>query len=129
MTISQRIFALLKEKNLTQKELAEYTGISEAAISGWKTKHTTPSSDKLIKISEFLSVSVYYLLTGTDTVIGNLPEGTALLVDSGTPFLTAEEEKMEEDLLRMFRVLPDLNKGRILGIMEAMVEQLHTDNS
>lgn len=64
MTISQRIFALLREKKLSQKELSEYTGISPAAISSWKSKGTNPSSDKIVKISEFLDVDVYYLLTG-----------------------------------------------------------------
>lgn len=53
MTISQRIFALLREKKLSQKELSEYTGISPAAISSWKSKGTNPSSDKIVKISEF----------------------------------------------------------------------------
>lgn len=57
MTISQRIFALLREKKLSQKELSEYTGISPAAISSWKSKGTNPSSDKIVKISEFLDVS------------------------------------------------------------------------
>ena len=61
MTISQRIFALLREKKLSQKELSEYTGISPAAISSWKSKGTNPSSDKIVKISEFLDVDVYYL--------------------------------------------------------------------
>ena len=48
MTISQRIFALLREKKLSQKELSEYTGISPAAISSWKSKGTNPSSDKIV---------------------------------------------------------------------------------
>ena len=52
MTISQRIFALLREKKLSQKELSEYTGISPAAISSWKSKGTNPSSDKIVKISD-----------------------------------------------------------------------------
>ena len=72
MTISQRIFALLREKKLSQKELSEYTGISPAAISSWKSKGTNPSSDKIVKISEFLDVDVYYLLTGEYQPASNL---------------------------------------------------------
>ena len=80
-----------------------------------------------IKISEFLGVSVYYLLTGSETTIGDLPAGSAVLIDSGNAYLTADDEKTEEELLRMFRSLSDFNKGRILGIMEAITEQLYLE--
>ena len=53
MTISQRIFSILKEKKKKQKELSAYTGISEAAISDWKKKGTNPSSDKIFAIANF----------------------------------------------------------------------------
>ena len=74
MTISQRIFSILKEKKKKQKELSAYTGISEAAISDWKKKGTNPSSDKIFAIANFLEVSVEYLLTGEDRTTQNVSQ-------------------------------------------------------
>lgn len=66
MTISQRIFMLLKQKGKRQKELAEYTGISTSAISAWNKNNTNPAAENLSIIADFLEVSLDYLLTGEE---------------------------------------------------------------
>lgn len=114
MTISQRIFAILHEQNLSQKDLAQYTGISQAAISSWKSKGTNPSSDKIISICEFLNVEPYYLLTGSPD------PGTELLQEESTSYGIDNAEML---LLRQFRRLSPLEQGRIIGIIEQMLEQ------
>ena len=40
MTISEKIFALLEQKELSQKEFSEKTEISQSTISDWKRKET-----------------------------------------------------------------------------------------
>lgn len=40
MTISERIFELMKEKNLTQKEFSKRAHIPESTISDWKKKRS-----------------------------------------------------------------------------------------
>ena len=57
LVISERIFYLLDKKNMTQKEFAEQTEISQSTISDWKRKKTNPSADKILKICEVLSVT------------------------------------------------------------------------
>lgn len=52
----------IKEK-CALKEL-ESLGFSSSTISTWKTKNTPPRSDDLLRISQFLGVSMEYLLTG-----------------------------------------------------------------
>ena len=64
MTISQRIFLVMKENGITQKELSEATGIGQSTISDWKRKGTNPSSEKIIPIAEALGVSVEFILGG-----------------------------------------------------------------
>lgn len=113
-TISQRIFTILKSKHLSQRDLADYAGLSPAAISSWKSKNTSPSADKLVKICEFLGVSLSYLLTGTDA-----PAGTLAVMDDGVSY-QADTTSAERELLALFRQLPELEKGRILGILEQM---------
>lgn len=121
MTISERIFVLLKTKHLSQKELSEYTGLSPAAISSWKANGTNPSADKLIKICEFLNVTPYYLLTGQ--------------TDPSVPLVIAEDssgyhnpyESDETDMITMFRKLRPIDQGRILEKMEQMISQYHNE--
>lgn len=66
MTISQRIFMILKEKRLKQKDLSEYTGISTSAISAWNKNNLNPAADKLSIIADFLGVSLSFLITGKE---------------------------------------------------------------
>lgn len=117
MTISQRIFALLREKNLSQKELSKYTGISPAAISSWKSKGTNPSSDKIVKISEFLNVDVYYLLTGEN------PPASDLQVAEESGYHASLSDPDERLLLQLFRKLSPMDKGRIIGQLEQKLSE------
>ena len=65
-TISDKIFELLKEKGMSQKEFAQRTGIAESSISDWKKKRTNPVSDKILIICEVLDVTPYELLSGAE---------------------------------------------------------------
>ena len=60
--ISDRIFELLKQQKMTQKELSIRTGIAESTICDWKRKGLNPSLDKLPSICRALSVSPEILL-------------------------------------------------------------------
>lgn len=60
----ERLERLLKDKDIQQKELAEYCGISSNGISTWKVTGTIPRADVAIKMAECLGVSVEYLITG-----------------------------------------------------------------
>ena len=62
MNIQQRIFETMEKKGLKSTQLSKYTGIPNSTISAWKTKNSSPSSEKLSVIAEFLGVSIAYLL-------------------------------------------------------------------
>ena len=64
MTVGQRIFELLKQKGMTQKEFSERTGIATTTISDWRKKNTNPGSDKILLICAALEVTPEYLLSG-----------------------------------------------------------------
>ena len=66
MTISERIFELIKQRGYTQKEFSVRTGIAESTISDWKKKGTNPVSDKILTICKVLEVSPYFLLSGSE---------------------------------------------------------------
>lgn len=62
----ERILQLLKDRNITQKQLAEGIGVSTGNISDWKVGRVKPSVDVLSRIADFFNVSVDYLLGRTD---------------------------------------------------------------
>lgn len=63
-TISARIFRLLKKEGKTQKDLAKHIGVRQATVSSWRQQRATPSTEMLQSISEFLGVSIDYIVTG-----------------------------------------------------------------
>lgn len=58
------ISELRKEKELTQKELAEKINVSDKAISRWETGKGYPDVTSLVSLSEYFGVSVNELLAG-----------------------------------------------------------------
>jgi len=62
MTVSQKIFEIMRENHITQAQLSKGTGISPSTISDWKKKNTSPSSDKISVIADFLGIPVADLL-------------------------------------------------------------------
>ena len=53
-----------KERNMSQRELAQYLNITDKAISKWERGLSFPDITILIPLSEVLNVSIYDLLTG-----------------------------------------------------------------
>ena len=64
MTISERIFMIMKEKKMTQMEFAKRVGIANSTVSEWKKRKTNPSADKIMDICEVLEITPDQLLTG-----------------------------------------------------------------
>ena len=114
-TISDKIFELLKEKGMSQKEFAQRTGIAESSISDWKKKRTNPVSDKILIICEVLDVTPYELLsgaehTGNDTnqsVIKEMPE--------------AGNKQIKQET---YQKLDTNAQKRLIGYLEALKELL-----
>ena len=58
LTIGEKIALLRKEKNITQKELAEYLSLAPQTISRWEVGNGAPEISILPKIATFFSVSI-----------------------------------------------------------------------
>ena len=61
-TFSDRLTAMLRKRNMTQKQLAQQTNITESAMSYYVKGARTPSGDILTKIAIALNTSTDYLL-------------------------------------------------------------------
>lgn len=110
-TISDRIFELLKERNMSQKEFAQKTGIAESTISDWKKKKTNPVSDKILIICEVLGVSPYDLLSGAEHRGVRSRENMTYVIDKGTELGILVED---------YQNLDGSMQKKLLGYMEAL---------
>jgi transcriptional regulator with XRE-family HTH domain len=62
MELKDKIKQARQKKNLTQKELAELTGLTQTTVAKLETGLTKkPNIDVAIKISDALKVDIYYL--------------------------------------------------------------------
>lgn len=79
MTISERIFLIMAQKDIKPSALADSLGVSRSVVSAWKTRNSSPSAELIINICKFLDVTAEFLLNGenNNNVLGTL--GTAQL--------------------------------------------------
>ena len=64
MTIGERLFSIMKEKNISMPELSRMTGISRHTIFDWQRRNTNPGADKIMVICEALQITPEELLIG-----------------------------------------------------------------
>jgi len=56
--LSERITTLRKKAGITQKELGEYLGISDRAVSKWENGISSPSTENLVRLAALFRVPV-----------------------------------------------------------------------
>ena len=111
MIISERIFKILKDKNMTQMEFAKRTGFSNSAISDWKRKKTNPSAEKIMDICYALDVTPEQLLTGVG--IDDVSE-----ITSSTD--RVHIDKTDIKLLEDYHGMQAKQKKRLLAYVETL---------
>ncbi len=62
MNIGTKVGEYRRRKGATQEDLANYTGVSTAAVSKWETEASLPDITLLPKIAEFLEISIDTLM-------------------------------------------------------------------
>ena len=107
MTISERLFEIMKEKNISMPELSRLTGISRHTIYDWQKKNTNPGADKIQVICEALRISPVELLVGRN------------------PDRTLEQTEIEPDeidvkILRMLHEMSEAQKKRLVAYMSML---------
>ena len=111
MIISERIFKIIKEKNITQAEFAKRVGIASSTVSEWKKKKTNPSADKIMDICVALEVTPDELLTGR-----GIDEGNGFTETESKNRLTPVDWQLIED----FHGMKEAQKRRLLKYMETL---------
>ena len=117
MTITERIFFLIKERGLSQNAFGKAAGIAPSTISDWKTKGHNPSADKIMDICRVLEVSPEALLTGKGIDEAEVKETK---VDYKGKQLLLEYEGLNEDAQK--RLLTYAKKLGELTKMEGLLD-------
>lgn len=58
----KRLFELIEERNINQKELADATGVARSSFTDWKSGKSIPSGERLIALANYFGVTAEYLL-------------------------------------------------------------------
>lgn len=57
---------LLQKHNVTAYKVAKEAGVTQTALSNWKSGRSTPTTKTLKKIADYFGVTVDYLMSGKD---------------------------------------------------------------
>lgn len=102
MNVQDKLIALRKEHNLTQKELGEIAGVSGAAVSAWELGDRSPKIEPLKNICAHFCLDIHSLIDESsdfDDVKAPAPRGERQVSDDdiraaffgGADDLTKEE--------------------------------------
>jgi len=113
-----RLKSIMKERGITQTELAKRTGIRQSSISDWLNDRYEPKQDKVYIIAKALNVSPAWLL-GYDENIPTNEQATNYYLDAET----AEYAEMLRTRPEM-RMLFSASRGISKEDMEKAVEYI-----
>ena len=88
---------LLQKHCVTPYKVAKEAGVTQTALSNWKSGRSTPSSKTLQKVADYFGVTVDYLMTGRVEAKEKAPELTA-----------RDERDIAKDL---DRIMGEIQKG------------------
>ena len=95
---------LLQDRGITKKALSEATGIPSSTISEWCSGRTPKLSEPVIKLTQYLGITLEYLVTGKNTeerLLQNLTQEddaeTFIQVHKGTYRITVEKKTHKKE--------------------------------
>ena len=106
MTISERLFDIMKQQNVSMPELSRMTGISRHTIFDWQRRGTNPGADKIMIICEALNITPEQLL------IGNPGESS---IDD-----TYKPDEIDAKIMEESRALSEEQKKRLLAYVSML---------
>lgn len=114
MTISERLFDVMKQKDISMPELSRMTGISRHTIFDWQRRGTNPGADKIMVICEVLSIPPEQLLIGKS--------GESSVTDSYKP------DDIDVKIMEESRALTMGQKKRLLAYI-SMLQNMKDKNN
>lgn len=99
MITVERILEVLKARGIAPSKMLKDLGFSSGLMSQWKSGAQKPSHEKLVKMAEYLQVSLDYLVGISDTPV--LVDGDSLSDDEVKLLLLYRQKSQQgkQDLL------------------------------
>lgn len=123
MTLGQKLKMLLKERNMTQEELAEQLDVSRQAVGKWANDKGIPEVSKLIQISNLFGVSLDYLLKEDSREQSGAESGYYVSGEMLEGYLSYRKYGRKRiiggiSLLMLANIFDELGRGNPRGVME-----------
>lgn len=117
MTICDRVFALLRDSNKTQADLAAALGVRQNTVSEWKRTGRAPAAEHIEPIAAFLGASVDYIVTGREAVPASVQQGVFgdSNHDNTVTIHGGASSEFASELLRIYDGLSTKNKNALLA--------------
>lgn len=100
--IANRIKECMKAKRLKQVDIVKTTGVSKGSISKWLAGKAKPSGEYLLRLSQVLGESEYWLLNG------EYPYSSYEDIDDAMDYMNAYEESMRDHYITELGLEPRL---------------------
>lgn len=101
-----RLKEICEKNNTSVSAMVQYLGMSKGVVTKWKNG-CLPNGETIVKIAEYFNVSADYLLTGKISY--------------------NELNKQEQEILCLYRKLPESGKERILGYIDGYLANKKED--
>lgn len=100
---------LLQKYNVTAYRVAKEAGVTQTALSNWKSGRSTPSTLTLQKIADYFGITLDYLMTGKEDT-----------EESESPLLEREKREIGRDLERIMDEIENNERGPLYYNGEAI---------
>lgn len=118
MTIGNIITELRKDKNISQKKLADLIGVNQSTIAKIEVNRNEATASTIRKLAAYFEVSADYLLGLEDDF------GTPVAAPMGES-LTASEKELLADFRRLSPYLQGIALNTVHGLTGAGAGDLH----
>jgi transcriptional regulator with XRE-family HTH domain len=98
MDFSKKLYALRKQKGLSQEELANHLEVTRQTVSKWELGDSTPDLEKLVLLAELFEISL------DELVLDKFPV-TTKLDELGAKVMTKENKRKAMKGLKIFGII------------------------
>ncbi|HBJ1648630.1 helix-turn-helix domain-containing protein [Clostridium botulinum] len=123
MLLKDRLKELRIEKNLLQKDLANFLNITTSAYGYYEQGKRIPDSDTVKKIADFFNVSLDYLIGNSD-----IKESAEILINNNLS-TKANNSPIDDKLIEKLKNLDDESKKELEKYMDLLKLKESMDES
>jgi transcriptional regulator with XRE-family HTH domain len=120
MVIGEKVKLLREQKNLSQGDIEERTGLLRCYISRVENGHTVPSVDTLEKLARALEVPMYRLFTDEDHV--KKPNIPAEIVPRRAT--NSKQERVLRAFAKLFARMDERSRGILIHMASKMANRV-----